>query len=98
MTRKKKRELEEARLAEERRRTDEAERNAAAAQPLYFPGVSFGSLNGMSLPVSSGQMNAIQLPPIIQPISFVPTPMQAESSINKSDDFDDDFDDFDDWD
>ena len=70
MTNKKRRQLEE----EERRRAEAAERQAADARqgsvPTYYGAVNFGEVNGYALPVTKGQVQGIQLPPIIQPISL----------------------------
>jgi len=93
MTKKKRRQLEAARLEEERRAEEAAKKQS---QPAYFPGITFGSMSGMVLPVSDGQLNAVQLPPIIQPISIVP--MMQETKVPAAKDDFDDFDDFDDWD
>ncbi len=96
MTRRKRRELEEqARLEEERKA---AEEKSGAQESVYYPGIAFGSLNNCALPVCNKQMNAVQLPPIIQPISLIPFMQGGVTETAKKDDFDDDFDDFDDWD
>lgn len=97
MTRKKKRLLEEqARLEEEAKAAEEREE---AREGAYYPGISFGSLENCVLPVYNKKLNAVQLPPIIQPISFIPFPTQPDfGDAVKKDTFDDEFDDFDDWD
>lgn len=95
MTKKKKRELEE----EQRRKAELAKKESQnAAQPAYYGGVNFGEMPG-GIPVINGKVNGVQLPPIIQPISFVPTPMQIPFGFTgnaPSQTDDDDFDD-DDW-
>lgn len=95
MTRRKRRELEEqARLEEEKK----AAEGSGTREGVYYPGVAFGAVNNCVLPVCNKQINAVQLPPIIQPISFIPFPMQSGvTETAKRDDFDDDFDDFEDW-
>ena len=95
MNRRKRKELEAARLAEEKRRKEEANRNADAAS--YYTGVSAGALHGVAIPICGDQIDAIQLPPIIQPISLIPSFTQGEVA-KAPKNYDDDFDDFDDFD
>lgn len=89
MTKRKKRALEKARL-------EEQQRTASQSRPR----VMYGPVNGddSALPVINSSMKAVQLPPIIQPISLLP--YLSELNMNFSsipeeilDDFDDDFDD-----
>ena len=95
MTKKKQRELEEQRRKAELAKKEAQQRST---QPAYYGGVSFGETPG-GIPVINGKVGGIQLPPIIQPISFVPTPMQIPfgfTTEGHKDDDDDEFDD-DDW-
>jgi hypothetical protein len=95
MTKKKKRQLEEERMMMEAAKKEAEQKQAT--QPSYYGGMNMGAVPG-GIPVLNSKVGGIQLPPIIQPISFVPTPMQVPFGFetSKKDDFDDDFDD-DDW-
>lgn len=71
-----------------------------AQDEAVYPGIAFGPVGGCVLPVTSGKVTAVQLPPIIQPIAMVPfaSPYEkggAKNDANAADDgFDDDFDDW----
>ena len=102
MTKKKRMQLE----AEERRRTEQAERAArqAAEQQgatTLYGGMTYGDVNGFSVPVARGQIKGIQLPPIIQPISlsFLPFSMPGNEPQPMMGDAQEEYDDFDgdDW-
>ena len=115
MTNRKRKQLEEA----ERRRAEreailEADRKAAfqpeqQQQPTvgaganYYGAVQYGEMNGYTVPVSKGQVQGIQLPPIIQPISLSFLPFDGMMGMGMAsqakNDEDEDYDDFDgdDW-
>ena len=91
-------------MEEERRRAEQAERAARQAEEqqgaTLYGGMTYGDVNGYSVPVARGQIKGIQLPPIIQPISlsFLPfsLPVNDAQPMSRADDDYDDFD-GDDW-
>ena len=101
MSRKKRKALEEQKRLEV---INSVEPTAESSFGNY--GYDYRDFNGCMLPVYSGKMRAIQLPPIIQPVAIMPygDQEQRQSShtetitkiVEKMDDFDE-FDDFDDW-